>query len=37
VEWLNDPANEKFKNLKSKAQEKVFKESWHWQNMDKKV
>ena len=37
AEWLNDLANEKFKNLNSKAQDKVFKESRHWQNVDKKV
>jgi hypothetical protein len=35
--WLNDPENEKLKDLDSKAQEKAFKESGHWQNTDKKV
>jgi hypothetical protein len=35
--WLDNPANEKFKNLDSKAQEKAFKESGYWQNADKKV
>ena len=35
--WLDNPANEKFKNLDSKAQEKGFKESGYWQNADKKV
>jgi hypothetical protein len=30
-------ANEKFKNIDNKAQEKVFKKSGHWQNADKKV
>jgi hypothetical protein len=37
AEWLNDPANEAFKNLDIKAQEKAFKESGHWKSADKKV
>ncbi|KAI0294456.1 hypothetical protein BC826DRAFT_968848 [Russula brevipes] len=36
AEWLNDPANKKYKSLDSKAQEKAFKESGHWKNADKK-
>jgi hypothetical protein len=35
--WLKDPANEKFKGMASKAQEKAFRESGHWKNADKKV
>lgn len=37
ADWLNDPANEKFKNVDGRAQEKAFKESGHWKNADKKV
>ena len=37
AEWLNDLANEKYRDLSSKDQEKAFKESGHWKNADKKV